>query len=283
MNFKLTEKEIIKILEEARQWRNYHDFASYLAEDEYELLEYKRVDPEDSGLKTTLWLDDGSSYIVHNHPLWVYMEDEEVGHIIPISVCENPQIMLPGFEKKDIREVKRFILNNIKNIIKLANEEIFSLDLIDVFHEDVINESYNILFSKIPSKVTGLPTEIWVDEGNHPQHGKRIKFRASKEQQTTKEYSTITIADEPMVLNLPKKGCISNDKINLIKKFVYYNKELLADLSDGKIKLKNDFIKKMIKIDKNGNPIYPQSFFDKPLNIDEKNNNKDVKKKKYNK
>lgn len=69
----------------------------------------------------------------------------------------------------------------------------------------------------------------------------------------------MTISNEPQVINLPQRADVDKRSIEMVKRFVLYNKDLLLDLIYGKIDYHTDFLSKMIKIGNNGEPIYPQT------------------------
>ena len=266
----LSEEQIQKVCESYKNWRGYEDYKSYQAEDELETLEFRVFHQEDTGLPVKILIDDGESYIIHEHPLFIYFQNgtQRTDGIIPVSVSPNPRIMIKNVPKlkisqKDLSDIFTFIRQNLSLLWKVANKEIsgiYSYDLIKPIKKK-LHESLLLEMSSIPKEVTGLPVDIWVDEGVPLQHALRIKFRASKEQHTTREYSSMTIEDEPVVFNLPKKLSVSSKDIEMIKNFVRYNKERLIDLNIGNIKYKQDFLPKMIKIGKNGGPIYPEELF----------------------
>ena len=113
----------------------------------------------------------------------------------------------------------------------------------------MIREQKEILseMSLLRSKDTNLPTDIWVDEGEtFHGHAPRIKFRASNDQSTTWEFSTITLEEEPIIKNLPKKCSLKGKEIRRIQEFVKNNRELLIRLAYNDIDL-DDFKKEMIK------------------------------------
>lgn len=251
-------------------WRGYYDYASYQAEDEDELMEYSLIKPKFSGLNVDIYVDDGGAYIRHEHPLWVYFRNgySKTDNVLPISVENNPKILVNDYKlnisKTDFDSIRYFVQSNINLLFSFADGKISH----EVFFRSMKIPSLSLTEGKImlqematiKSKDSGLPVDIWVDEDNLFQgHAPRIKFRASKEQHTTRDFSTMTIGDEPQVLNLPQRTDIDNKSIELVKLFVLYNKDLLLELIQGKIDYHTDFLSQMIKIDSNGKPIRPQN------------------------
>lgn len=268
----LTEEQIKYIEEKISSWRGYDNFVDYQKEDDMEMMEYLKIWPEDSGIPIELWVDDGGSYIRHNHPLWLYFRNGKTmkDDFIPISINDNPQIMINNpklnIDNVTLIKIKTFIRRNKVNIIKLAKGKILNTDFLDnikpvkqFFNESLINE-----MATMQPKLTGLKVPIWVDEGTKPQHTLRIKFQASKEQRTTRDFSSMTVEDKPRIFNFPKKSELDSKDIEAIRNFVIYNKDLLIALSAGIIRYNNEFLKYMTKIGKNGGPLYSPYVADMP-------------------
>lgn len=78
-------------------------------------------------------------------------------------------------------------------------------------------------------------------------HAPRIKFKASKEQRNTREYSTMLIDDPNQIENMPKRSFLKAKELEIIKDFVINNREALLKLANKEIDYKNDFLPNMIK------------------------------------
>lgn len=270
--FYLTGKQVEYIKERITSWRGYNDFDKYQKEDEMELMEFLKIWPDDSGIPVELWVDDGGSYIRHNHPLWLYFRNGKTikDKFIPVSINDNPQIMVKNpklnIDKTTFIKIITFIRRNKKNIIKLAKGQILNTDFLNNIkpvntnlNEGLVNE-----MATMNPQLTGLRVPIWVDEGTSPQHMLRIKFQASKDQKYTRDFSSITVEDNPRIFNLPKKSNLDKRDLEAIKNFVVYNKDLLIALSKGIIKYNDEFLKYMTKIGKNGGPLYSPYIGDMP-------------------
>ena len=270
--FYLTEQQVKYIKEKTTSWRGYANFDEYQKEDEMELMEFLKIWPDDSGIPVELWVDDGGSYIRHNHPLWLYFRNGKTikDKFIPVSINDNPQIMVKNtklnIDKTTFIKIITFIRRNKKNIIKLAKEQILNTDFLNNIkpvnpnlNEGLVNE-----MATMNPQLTGLRVPIWVDEGTSPQHMLRIKFQASKDQKYTRDFSSITVEDNPRIFNLPKKSNLDKRDLEAIKNFVVYNKDLLIALSKGIIKYNDEFLKYMTKIGKNGGPLYSPYIGDMP-------------------
>ena len=270
--FYLTEQQVKYIKEKITSWRGYANFDEYQKEDEMELMEFLKIWPDDSGIPVELWVDDGGSYIRHNHPLWLYFRNGKTikDKFIPVSINDNPQIMVKNpklnIDKTTFIKIITFIRRNKKNIIKLAKGQILNTDFLNNIkpvntnlNEGLVNE-----MATMNPQLTGLRVPIWVDEGTSPQHMLRIKFQASKDQKYTRDFSSITVEDNPRIFNLPKKSNLDKRDLEAIKNFVVYNKDLLIALSKGIIKYNDEFLKYMTKIGKNGGPLYSPYIGDMP-------------------
>ena len=87
-----------------------------------------------------------------------------------------------------------------------------------------------------------LPMDIWLDEGATFQgHAPRLKFRASNEQRTTREYSSMLLTNPPIIENFPDYSPLKKKDIDKLKKFVISNLELLLKLANGEIDYRTEF------------------------------------------
>lgn len=279
----ITEDSFNELLKESVKWRGYDNFKAYQEEDDMEYLEFRTLKPFRTGVPVEILIDDGLSYQRHNHPLFAYFRNgySFSDGFIPISISNNPQIMIPNpnlrIGNEELNSIKSFIRMNKKNIELVANKKLSGTDfvlnkIIKVGNKNLFESYSKMLLLEMPTIMpseSGLPVEIWVDGCSRDlQHGLRIKFKASDEQKYSRDFSSMSIEDEPKIFNLPKKKNISNKTIELIKKFVQYNKEDLINVFNGLIDYESVFLPNIVKVDKNGNPIYPSSTFEKPMQSD---------------
>ena len=90
---------------------------------------------------------------------------------------------------------------------------------------------------------SNLPVDICLDEGaTYISHAPRIKFRASNEQRTTREFSSMLITNPPVIENFPKNSPIKTKDLNKIKQFVIDNLDLLLRLANGEIDYTTEFL-----------------------------------------
>jgi len=89
---------------------------------------------------------------------------------------------------------------------------------------------------------TGLPVNIWVDEGDgskQGRHGKRLKFQINRgDNPIPRNFASMTISNNPRVIG---KHTLSGQDIHAIQNFVLMNKEALEALVDQKIDIE-DFL-----------------------------------------
>lgn len=115
--------------------------------------------------------------------------------------------------------------------------------------KDLFLESTQIIeeMSTLRAKDSHLPMDIWVDEGETFQgHAPRIKFRASREQRTAREFSSILITDPTVIKNFPANSPLSQKDIQCLRNFVINNQSLLLKLAYGEIDYETQFLPKMI-------------------------------------
>ena len=232
---------------------------SYSLQDIEELMEYLYIKPSLSGLNVDLYVDDGGSYIRNEHCLLVFISNgiNNKQSFIPISVERQPKILDKTIEIKlsmsELNKVFRFISKYRSLLSKLANDEINQITFINLLKTNNLKEKKkksSLLneMATLKPKDSNLPMVIWLDQNNLFQgHAPRIKFQASKEQRTTRDFSTMTLTKPPVIENLPKKCDISNKDIEKLYNFVSKNFDLLLSLSRGEIDYFEDFLPNMIK------------------------------------
>lgn len=114
-----------------------------------------------------------------------------------------------------------------------------------------LRENHSLLneFATLRVKDSGLPTNLWLDEGGTYQgHAPRLKFQASREQRTTREYSTMTLEAEPRIENLPQRTFLSSKDLKRIEMFVIANLDALLRLANNEIDYETEFLPNMVKV-----------------------------------
>ena len=146
----------------------------------------------------------------------------------------------------DIFCVQDFILANLDSLQSLANRNISQFSFIQSIRipsyalcerKEMLNE-----MSTLRKEDTNLPVDVWVDEGATFQgHAPRLKFRASQEQRTTREFSSMLLTNPPKIENMPKNSPLRKKDIEKLESFVINNLELLLKLANGEIDFTTEF------------------------------------------
>jgi hypothetical protein len=224
----------------------YEDFIRYQSENEDELMEYAMLWPQDTGIVNLYcFADDGYAYKRHHHPIWFFICNgygKHVHNYLPICVTDSPYIVLDKYplniSKTDLEKVFCFIKLNKQILIDIAKQKITNSEGHNLLKPVI--ESNNKLGRIITEMAiltpidTGLPVNIWVDENElniKGGHGPRIKFAASQGEKNSHNYATMTISDNPQILNLPPKCNLSGKQLQLLKDFVIKYQYNLNSLS----------------------------------------------------
>lgn len=256
---KISANKLISIIQEAIR-KTFLSLNEYHLDSLDELMEYMWLKPKDTGLNVDIFVDDGGSYRLHHHKLILFARngynktDED---FIPISIERNPQIMkrksLIKLLPKDLSEVRTFIKQNLLNLYNLADRQISQIEFslkIDKINRTT-NEARGFLteMATLRKEDSGLPMDVWIDEGmTYIRHAPRMKFKASNEQRTTREFSSILITNPPVIENLPEKSNLEKRDIEKLKTFVEDNMELLLKVANGEIDFRRDFLPNMKKV-----------------------------------
>lgn len=220
---------------------------------EDDLIAYARLGINKTGLPVEIYVDDGTASKMFGHDIFVYVRDgySNYDDVVPVVLDENPYIYelydayYGGFKnisQSEVRRVFDYISMNYNLLLNFANRNVKHLDFYKLLKRPISVYSKNINeLATLYSEDSGLPVDLWIDEGTSPQHGPRIKFRASSEQKTTRQFSTMTISEFPEIFNFPKKYDIKSKDIEKIKQFVKNNRESLIKLAKNEINY-DDFI-----------------------------------------
>ena len=248
---KITKSELINIIQDVVD--NYYEPIKYKnIEFQDDLIEYNLLQPNETGLKVNIWIDSGGAYQMNNHPiLCFFVDDYDVNNltdVIPIDMesLDKSVMFIPenlNIKNEDYLNIIKYLKLNQKIITEVAEQKI---TLLEFYQQDKALNMLNEMPILDP-KISYLPTTLWLDNGTHPQHGPRIKFKANNEQKNSKDFSTMTISDEPIIYHLPKNTFLSTKDLNKIKEFVIKNKDILLALSQNSINLR-DFFNKMHRV-----------------------------------
>ena len=262
-NFSFFEAEKNKekwLNEEKQQWKDFQSFKEYRAGlnkaiNDEELLLYYPLMSEATNLPVNIYLPERKDSVSFPNPEWVYVENAYCGtcDVFPLSVSDKPMLMVEGFSTdisdEAIDEVKNFISANYKAIHAFHMNEIGSYtdlekqlvrsDKMTIYEfktrygVGMLNEYY----VKLDKEETGLPVDIWVDNGAtfmKGGHAPRIKFPGSPAVgSNSMHWSSMTIEDEPKIFNMPVKKPYKAEVTNAVAEYVRYFKDQLLNLSKG--------------------------------------------------
>ena len=247
----LTETELHSIIKESVQKVI---FGNYNIDSVDEIMEYMWLKPNVTQLCVDIFVDDGSSYLRHNHELLLLVRngyDKNVSEFIPFSVSHNPIVLDDTIDfmisYDDIFEVQDFIVANVELLQALANRKIGQI----AFVQSLRIPSYALCEEKklltematLKKEDTNLPMDIWVDESATFQgHAPRLKFRASREQRTTRQFSSMLLTNPPQIENMPSNTPLRSKDIKRLESFVVNNLDLLLKLANGKIDFVTEFL-----------------------------------------
>lgn len=93
---------------------------------------------------------------------------------------------------------------------------------------------------------SGLPTIIYISPKN-ANHGPRIKVQKNYSDNIQNNFFSVTISDNPSVIG-KDTGDIKDKDIQLIKKWIIKNKQILLDYSNGTEKSTKTVLNKLQKI-----------------------------------
>lgn len=255
---KISQKELNNII---RETINSIIYENYVLEDTDELMEYMWLRPQVTNLNVDIFVDDGGSYKRHNHKLILYARNgyvKSVSEFIPFLISNIPIVLDKTIDYKinynDIFAVQDFIQANLKILKELADKKItqtafynclqipsYSLNLNEC--KEFINEMATLRMSD-----SKLPMDIWLDEGGtFMGHAPRLKFRASNEQRTTREFTSMLLTNPPTIENMPQNTPLKKKDIEKLKEFVINNLDLLLSLAKGEIDYINGFLPNIIK------------------------------------
>lgn len=230
---------------------------TYTLSDYDELMEYLWLKPNVTQLNVDIFVDDGGSYLRNKHQLLVFVRngyEKNIYEFIPFAVSQDPIILNENIEYNisynDIFAVQDFIKVNVNNLINLANNKISHQEFIKQIKIPFysISENKQLLseMATLKCKDSKLPMDVWLDEGaTYIRHAPRLKFRASYEQRTTKEFSSMLLTNPPTIENFPDNSPLKKKDIDKLKIFVINNLDLLLKLAKGEIDYVTEFLPNM--------------------------------------
>lgn len=214
-----------------------------------DLMEYAKLGKQYTGLNVDIFVDDGEAYKRNEHPLWIYVRNgySNTDSFFPVVVSKTPFVPSHiskddiNIQEADLEAVMVFVSINALLLRDFANEKVEHMDFYKICKPviyDIKKTSGGMSLDEMATlrpKVSGLPTVIWIDEGTSPKHGPRIKFQAAKYQMKTMEYSSMSISQNPVIFNPPKKYDLSKRDLRRIIDFVRANEANLLKVANGEM------------------------------------------------
>lgn len=255
MKVKLNQTQLKKIIKESVK----NILGHYHLTDVDELMEYMWLRPRYTGLNVDLFVDDGGSYVRHKHIPLLFARNgynKDCQKFIPFALSKNPIILDTRIDYaityNEIFAIQDFIITNLSSLLQLANSKLSHSDFVHSIHVPsyVITEQKMILTEMATLRMSdsNLPMDVWLDEGaTYQGHAPRLKFRASNEQRTTHEFSSMLLTNPPTIENMPDNSPLKKKDLEKLKDFVINNLEQLLKLSRGEIDYATEFLPNMVK------------------------------------
>lgn len=256
----ITETELRKITKEEIE-KQLNNTMSYRMEDTEEIYEYMWLKPNLTNVGVDIFVDDGGAYLRHNHELLLFARNgygRGTADFIPFSISNKPKVLDDDMDFNIaydvIFSIQDFIQANLYSLKSLADERVSQEMFVQSINKVKTNlrfvgESKTIISEMATLRTTDsqLPVDIWLDEGSTFQgYAPRFKFRASNEQRTTREFSSMLITPEANIENMPENSPLRKKDIYKLKRFVINNMENLLKLANGEIDYLTEFKPNMI-------------------------------------
>lgn len=133
-----------------------------------ELIEYMWLRPGVTCLNVDIFVDDGGSYLRHNHELLLFVRNgykKEIDEFIPVRISTNPYLLDKtiniNISSDDIIAVYGFIVANRCLLHALANKAISQIDFVEqIIQTNMDNKSPNRIIGAIIGDVVGSTFEF---------------------------------------------------------------------------------------------------------------------------
>jgi hypothetical protein len=241
-----------------------------------DFFDYFSLRKEETGLNHILMCDSSQNYKRLKHPLWLYVEINENSDLhynyytrkyIVFTIDDNPRIIGNvndiNISVFDLLKIKRYIITNKKPLIDVANYKLRedqyvyqSLPYSVILNESLHKEKGLIIEDNLFKSDTGLNTNVWIDKRdvdiNPLQHAERLKIQNNYGDHITKnDFISMGLYDLRVYAKSGQKIKITNADIDLVRKFISHNEDMLTN----KDKLFDFKKENVVKIDKKGNPV----------------------------
>ena len=133
-----------------------------------ELMEYMWLRPAVTCLNVDIFVDDGGSYLRHNHELLLFVKNsykKEINEFIPVRISANPCVLDKtiniNISSDDIIAVRDFVVANRCLLYALANRVISQIDFVEQIKQtNMDNKSPNRIIGAIIGDVVGSTFEF---------------------------------------------------------------------------------------------------------------------------
>jgi len=223
-----------------------------------ELYGYMWLKPNITNIDVDMFVDDGGAYIRDEHVPLLFIRNGRgryVSEFIPVSISQTPEILDNSIDivisNEVISQVFDFIRINFSILIEMSNGNLNADKFVSSLITPTLMRKGECLIkemSTLKKSESNLPMDIWIDEGGcYMGYAPRIKFRASKEQRYTRDFSSMLLTNPPTIENLPHNSDIRTKDIEMLKQFVIANLDLLLKLANGEIDYRTQFLPNMKK------------------------------------
>ena len=200
---------------------------------EENIIEYKYIPHDLTKLPFDIYIDDGNSYKNHKHPLWLYILKNDT--LIPITIEQEPKVVEGEITKSEYISISEFICKYLKLLQDIADDlvdsSILNNNLQQQYRLVVENDNRGLLIemARIRKDITGLPCDIYVDNGPiHSGHegSPHIKFPPNNECKYSTEFASMSISANPDFFPDNKAKFDSIVKAKLKRKVQVFIREL---------------------------------------------------------
>ena len=209
-----------------------------------ELIEYMWLRPKITKLNVDIFVDDGLSYVRHNHNLKLFVRngyDKSANEFIPFLVSSDPVILDQSVKYnityEDIFSVQEFVSDNLSPLQAVARKEINHTSFIQTIkpNSHLSNEEGKSLaeISIFKDSAANLPVCLWIEAKTAAQkHQPELRFRANHKQRQIHEYSSISLTNPPTIYT-PQDTPLKENDIKELRDFVVSNLDSLLNILTG--------------------------------------------------
>ena len=106
------------LINETKRNENYRD----------SIVEFRYIPSKQTGLPYDIYIDDGNSYINHQHDLWLYVVID--GTLHPVTISNNPIDIDNIIDDSAFANIRTFIQTNMLSLQLIADDKMDSSDFV---------------------------------------------------------------------------------------------------------------------------------------------------------